>query len=92
MPAGRITFQVKNDGTMTHGFHITGTGIDAGTRDLAKAESAALTLTLKPGTYELFCPLAENSHKMAGMTRKLVVTAAAPKPPEEVLQQRPRVK
>jgi hypothetical protein len=40
---------------------------------------------LTAGTYEVYCPLADLSHKMAGMTRKLVSTGdppAATKKPE----------
>ncbi len=83
--AGTVTFQVKNAGSMTHAFHVKGDGVDKGTREVPANQSATLTLTLKPGTYEVYCPMSEESHKMAGMARKLVVTpgdaASAPKPP-----------
>ena len=81
MPAGRFTFQVKNAGSMSHGFRVKSDSVDQGSRDLGKGESASLTVTLKPGTYELYCPMSENSHKIAGMTRKLVIVPAAPKTP-----------
>lgn len=74
--AGAVTFQVNNTGQITHGFHVLGSGIDKGTREVPARQGATLTLTLKPGTYELFCPMSEGSHKQAGMSRKLVVTAA----------------
>jgi plastocyanin len=74
--AGSVTFEVKNTGTMTHGLYVKGEGVDKGTRDIPAREAASLTVTLKPGTYELFCPMSELSHKGAGMTRKLVVKAA----------------
>ena len=74
--AGRTTFEVKNTGTMTHGFYVRGEGVDKGTRDIPAREAATLTVTLKPGTYEVFCPMSDLSHKAAGMSRKLVVTAA----------------
>ena len=74
--AGSVTFEVKNAGTVTHGFHVTGNGIDKGTRDIAKGESATLTLALKAGTYEVFCPMSDMSHKAAGMTGKLIVREA----------------
>ncbi|MEP6832854.1 MAG: cupredoxin domain-containing protein [Gemmatimonas sp.] len=80
-PAGRRTFEVKNLGSMTHGFKLKGVGVDTAMRDLAKNETGNFSIVLKPGTYELYCPLAENSHKMAGMTKTLVVTAAPAKPP-----------
>jgi len=85
--AGPVTFRVKNAGTMTHGFYVRGDGVDQGTRDIPVQESASLTVTLKRGTYEVFCPMSDLSHKAAGMSRKVVVTAAdstvAPKKPPE---------
>jgi plastocyanin len=83
--AGPVTFRVKNDGNVPHGFQIEGEGLDKGTPQIAAGQSASLTVTLKPGTYEIYCPLAEQSHKMAGMLKKITVVAgeagAAPKKP-----------
>ena len=86
--AGSVTFRLSNKGTVTHGFYVRGQGINKGSRELSAGESASLTLTLKPGTYEVFCPMSENSHKVAGMATTLVVTegaapAAARKPGAE---------
>ncbi len=72
--AGAVTFRVKNTGTITHGFYVIGDKMDKGTSDVPAGQEASLTLTLKAGTYEVFCPMSDNSHKMAGMTRKLIVT------------------
>jgi plastocyanin len=81
VPAGPVTIQVTNAGAMAHALQVVGPGVDKGTRQVAAREVATLTVTLKPGTYELYCPLAEGSHKMAGMTRTLVVTGAEAAPP-----------
>jgi plastocyanin len=85
--AGRVTFRANNTGSVNHALYIRGEGVDQGTREIPVRQSANLTVTLKPGTYEVFCPLADESHKMAGMTRKLVVTpgaaAPAPAPPKK---------
>jgi plastocyanin len=78
--AGRVTFQITNEGSMLHALHIRGDSVDKGAREMQKREAGNLVVTLKPGTYEVFCPLADNSHKLAGMTRKLVVVAATPAP------------
>ena len=83
VPAGPVTFRVTNDGSMLHAFHVEGTGVDKETRQISKGESASLTLNLKPGTYELYCPMSELSHKKAGMVRKLTVIAAAPAAPKK---------
>lgn len=74
--AGSVTFRITNNGAMSHAFQVTGAGLDKGTRDIAVREVATLTVTLKPGTYELTCPMSEGSHKIAGMMRPLIVTAA----------------
>lgn len=74
--AGTVTFRVANTGSVSHSLYVTGAGIDKGTRDVAAREVATLTLSLKAGTYELFCPMSEGSHKSAGMVRTLIVTAA----------------
>ncbi len=82
--AGAVTFEVKNTGQMTHALSVRGDGVDKGTREIPARQAGSLTLTLKPGTYEVFCPMSEESHKQAGMVRKLVVTAAdKPAPPPE---------
>ena len=77
VPAGSVTFRLSNKGTITHGFYVRGEGVNKGSRELSAGESASLTLTLKPGTYEVFCPMSENSHKLAGMATTLVVTEGA---------------
>jgi plastocyanin len=85
VPAGPVTFRVKNAGTMNHAFYVRGDGFAKGSKEIPAGQDAPLTLTLKPGTYEVYCPLADLTHKMAGMSRKLVVTAgstpAVPKKP-----------
>lgn len=81
--AGTVSFEVTNAGTVGHAVQVIGPGTDKGTRQIAAREVATLTVTLKPGNYELFCPLAEGSHKMAGMTRTLVVTPAGVPPAEK---------
>lgn len=78
--AGSVTFRVTNNGSMAHSFYVKGAGVAKGTRDLAKGESASLTLQLKAGTYDVYCPMAEGSHQMAGMAHKVVVTAAEAAP------------
>ncbi|MEP6494236.1 MAG: cupredoxin domain-containing protein [bacterium] len=84
--AGSVTFKVTNNGSMSHGFYVRGEGVDKGTQPIAVGQSQSLTVTLKPGTYEVFCPLSDQSHKGAGMLAKVTVTGgsppAAPKKPE----------
>ncbi len=85
VPAGSVTFRVTNNGAVTHQFHVQGEGIEKETQPIAAHQSAELTMTLKPGTYEVYCPMSDLSHKNAGMLKKLIVTggdAAAPKKPD----------
>ena len=81
--AGAVTFRVKNEGSMLHQFQIEGQGLDKGTTQITAGQSASLTVTLKPGTYEVYCPMSDMSHKMAGMKKTITVVAApaAPKKP-----------
>jgi len=70
--AGRVTFDVRNDGKIPHDLVVQGNGVDAKTPLLNAGESATLTVDLKPGTYDLFCSVP--GHKEAGMDVKLTVT------------------
>ena len=86
LPAGSVTFRVKNDGTMPHGFHVEGPGVDKETKQIAAHETASLTVTLKPGTYDLYCPMSELTHKQAGMLHKITVVGAATPAPKKPAQ------
>lgn len=79
--AGPVTFHITNKGVMTHGFFVRGNGVAKGAAEMAPQGASSLTLTLKPGTYEVYCPLSDLSHRAAGMTHKLVVVAAAAESP-----------
>ena len=79
--AGAVTFLVKNEGNMNHALYVLGEGVAKGTQEVAVKQSATLRVTLKPGSYELYCPMSDQSHKMAGMTRKITVVAAPAKQP-----------
>lgn len=75
--AGTVRFNIKNEGATTHAFYVKGDGANKGSREVAAGESASFSLPLKAGTYEIYCPLADLSHKKAGMSKTLVVVAAA---------------
>jgi plastocyanin len=78
--AGSVTFRVNNTGSVGHTFYVLGEGVAKGTRDIGPKQSATLSVTLKPGTYEVYCSMSDESHKLAGMKGTLVVTAADPAP------------
>jgi len=81
LKAGQITFDVKNQGKIPHDLAIAGTSDR--TKLITPGGSATLAVTLKPGTYELYCTVA--GHKAAGMDLKITVqpttTTAPPAPP-----------
>jgi uncharacterized cupredoxin-like copper-binding protein len=70
--AGRVTFDVKNDGKIPHDLVVKGNGIEAKTPLLDAGESKPLTVDLNPGTYDLYCSVP--GHKQAGMDLKLTVS------------------
>jgi plastocyanin len=74
--AGRVTFVAHNRGTVPHALEVEGRGIEEETRPIAPGDSAELTLTLKPGHYEVYCPVGDDAHKKLGMVAELNVTAA----------------
>ena len=81
--AGPVTFRIKNAGTITHAVFVMNDTFEKGSVEIPAGQEASLTVTLKAGTYEVFCPVSDESHKKAGMMHKLVVTAAKPAPPKK---------
>jgi uncharacterized cupredoxin-like copper-binding protein len=69
LKAGKITFDVSNNGAIPHDLAIEET--DQKTKEIPSKGSAKLTVTLKPGTYELYCSIP--GHKEAGMDLKVTV-------------------
>lgn len=72
--AGTVTFTVSNAGSIPHAFEVEGPGIEKETAIIQPGASATLTLALKPGTYEVYCPVGRDSHKKLGMEAHLKVT------------------
>ncbi len=76
VPAGAVTFDVTNAGTIPHAFEIEGRGVEKELPLLQPGQSASLTVTLRQGRYEVYCPVGGDSHKNLGMVTHLVVAAA----------------
>src|SRR5437879_5486985 len=79
--AGPVTFVITNAGSIPHGFEVEGQGIEKEIETIQPGASDTLTLTLKAGSYEVYCPVGSDSHKKLGMDAHLkVVSAASPAP------------
>lgn len=75
VPAGEITFEAMNAGTMAHALEVEGQGVEEETEHIAPGGTATLTVSLRPGTYEVYCPVVgQYDHQAQGMTTTLVVT------------------
>jgi uncharacterized cupredoxin-like copper-binding protein len=68
--AGEITFEVKDDGKIPHDLAIKGTTDK--TKEIAPGSNAELKVTLKPGTYVLYCSIP--GHEQAGMKQSITVS------------------
>ncbi len=79
VPAGPVTFTVTNGGSIPHALEVEGGGIEQQTPLIQPGTSASLTLTLKPGTYEVYCPVGMDSHKKLGMETHLTVVVGGGK-------------
>ncbi|HET7275884.1 MAG TPA: cupredoxin domain-containing protein [Longimicrobiaceae bacterium] len=74
VPAGEITFTAMNTGTMEHALEVEGPGVEEETEPIPPGETATLTVTLEPGSYEVYCPITgEYDHQAKGMETTLIV-------------------
>ena len=71
VPAGSTTFKVTNTGKELHKFEIEGNGIEKRVGELNPGETKTLLVELKPGKYEVYCPVP--GHKSHGMSLDLTV-------------------
>ncbi|MBF9069710.1 cupredoxin domain-containing protein [Streptacidiphilus fuscans] len=69
---GAYTFVAQDAGTVSHALAIEGPGVPMQqTPILAPGGKADLSVTLKPGSYELWCPV--DGHKALGMDTHITV-------------------
>jgi len=72
---GKVTFRVKNAGTVTHALEIEGRGVEEETGSISPGQSKTLTVDMsKAGEYEMYCPI--DSHRDKGMEGTIQVGSA----------------
>jgi plastocyanin len=69
---GKVTIVMTNPSSTKHAIAIEGHGIDKDGKTVGKNKTSRVTVTLKKGTYEFYCPV--DGHKAAGMKGKLIVS------------------
>src|SRR5438132_4100126 len=84
--AGPVTFTITNAGSIPHALEVEGERIERETPLIEPGATATMTLTLKPGTYELYCPVGNDSHKKLGMETHLKVAMSAPTPKVQAIR------
>jgi len=78
VPPGPVVFEVTNSGKVPHAFEIEGSGVEKSTPRLLSGATATLTMDLRAGKYEAYCPIGKGSHKMLGMESHLSVRNPEP--------------
>jgi uncharacterized cupredoxin-like copper-binding protein len=71
--AGKVTLVMKNPSSsgVQHGIAVEGNGVDKDGPIVQPGKTSTLTVDLKTGKYEFYCPF--DGHKAAGMTGTLTV-------------------
>jgi uncharacterized cupredoxin-like copper-binding protein len=62
---GTYTFEATNNGQTEHALEIEGNGVEEETETLAPGDKGTITVELKMGEYEMYCPI--DSHRDRGM-------------------------
>ena len=72
---GTYTFVAVNSGQAVHAIEVDGPGVsDQQTDDVQPGQTARLTVTLQPGSYEMYCPV--DGHRTKGMDTHFTVGGA----------------
>ena len=69
--SGEMTFTLVNDGQSTHALEIEGQGIEKESDEVDGGGTTTLTVDLKPGDYEFYCPV--DDPRARGMEGTLTV-------------------
>ena len=63
--AGKVTIKLVNDSQTPHAIEVEGNGVEKKTPEVTGG-SKDLTVDLKPGTYEFYCPVPGHKASMHG--------------------------
>jgi uncharacterized cupredoxin-like copper-binding protein len=71
--SGKLTLQMKNPASsgIQHGIAVEGNGVDQDGPIVNAGGTSTLSVNLKPGKYEFYCPV--DAHKQQGMEGTLTV-------------------
>jgi plastocyanin len=69
--AGSVEVDFANDSSLPHAVEIEGNGVEEETETVTGQDAPPLTVDLKPGTYEIYCPVGD--HRAEGMEATLTV-------------------
>jgi plastocyanin len=69
--AGKVTIAMDNPATVPHAVAVEGNGVDKDGQTVTSGGTSTVSVALKPGTYEFYCPV--DGHKQAGMKGTLTV-------------------
>jgi plastocyanin len=64
--AGNVTLKLVNDSDSPHAIELEGNGIEEQKTDVITKSSTDVTVDLKPGTYEYYCPVDQHRKTMKG--------------------------
>jgi uncharacterized cupredoxin-like copper-binding protein len=69
--AGKVTITMDNPSPVPHAVAVEGNGVDKDGKTVGMGGKSTVSVSLKPGTYEFYCPV--DGHKQAGMKGTLTV-------------------
>jgi len=69
--AGSVTITMDNPSPVAHAVAVEGNGVDKDGNTVNMGGKSTVTVDLKPGKYEFYCPV--DGHKAAGMEGELTV-------------------
>jgi uncharacterized cupredoxin-like copper-binding protein len=82
IPPGPAVLTVENRGQEVHNLFIEGQGISRAAGDpIPEGQSATVDVNLQPGTYTLYCPIAD--HRTKGEQVQLTINTVTGAPPAD---------